>query len=255
MSLSRFQLNGDIALITGSSRGIGLAMARGIAEAGGEVVINARNPADVDRAVAELKKDGLKAHAAPFDVTDRKAVDAAVARIESEIGPVSILCNNAGIQRRTPFVDFPEETWRELMSINLDSVFFVSQIVARRMIPRGRGKIINTCSVGSLLARPTIAPYNASKAAVAMLTKQMCAEWARHGIQANGIAPGYFATELNQALVNDPVFSEWVTKRTPANRWGELDELVGVTILLASPASSFINGQVVYVDGGLTSVI
>jgi gluconate 5-dehydrogenase len=255
MSLSRFQLNGDVALITGSSRGIGLAMARGLAEAGAEVVVNARGAADVDRAVAELRKDGLKAHAAAFDVTDNAAVHAAVARIEVEIGPIAILCNNAGIQRRAPIVDFPAETWRELMAINLDAVFFVSQVVARGMIARGRGKVINTCSVGSQLARGTIAPYNSSKGAVAMLTKSMCAEWARHGIQANGIAPGYFKTELNTALSSDPAFDEFVRRRTPAARWGELDELIGVTILLASPASSFINGQVFFIDGGLTAVI
>ncbi len=255
MSLTRFQLDGEVALITGSSRGIGLAMARGLAEAGAEVVINSRGAAEVERAVAALRADGLKAHAAPFDVTDRNAIGSAVARIEAEAGPISILCNNAGIQRRAPIVDFPEDQWRELMSINLDAVFFVSQVVARGMIERGRGKVINTCSVGSLLARGTIAPYNASKGAVAMLTKTMCAEWAKHGIQANGIAPGYFATDLNMALVNDPAFDEFVRRRTPAARWGNLDELIGITILLASRASSYINGQIVYVDGGLSAVI
>jgi len=255
MSLARFQLDGDVALITGSSRGIGLAMARGLAEAGAEVVINSRGAAEVERAVAALRADGLKAHAAPFDVTDRAAIGTAVSRVEAEVGPISILCNNAGIQRRAPIVDFPEDEWRELMAINLDAVFFVSQVVARGMIARGRGKVINTCSVGSQLARGTIAPYNASKGAVAMLTKTMCAEWAKHGIQANGIAPGYFATDLNVALVNDPAFDEFVRRRTPAARWGKLDELIGITILLASSASSYINGQIFFVDGGLSAVI
>jgi gluconate 5-dehydrogenase len=255
MSLTRFQLDGEVALITGSSRGIGLAMARGLAEAGAEVVINSRGAAEVERAVAALRADGLKAHGAPFDVTDRNAIGSAVARIEAEAGPISILCNNAGIQRRAPIVDFPEDQWRELMSINLDAVFFVSQVVARGMIARGRGKVINTCSVGSQLARATIAPYSASKGAVAMLTRSMCAEWAKHGIQANGIGPGYFKTELTTALVNDPAFTQWVATRTPAGRWGDISELKGVAVFLASDASSYVNGQVIYVDGGILAAI
>lgn len=255
MSLSLFELGGQVAFITGSSRGIGLAIARGLAEAGAEVVLNARNATELDLARAELAKAGYKAHAFAFDITDRTAVIDTVARIEDTIGPIEILFNNAGIQRRAPLEEFPPDTWRELMAINLDSVFYVGQAVARHMIARRRGKIINTCSVGSQLARPTIAPYNTSKAAVAMLTKSMCAEWAKHGIQANGIAPGYFKTKLNVALSSDPVFDEWVRKRTPAGRWGELDELIGVAVLLASSASSFINGQIFYIDGGLTAVI
>ncbi len=255
MSLSRFELGGQVAFITGSSRGIGLAIARGLAEAGAEVVLNARNAEELEGARAELAKAGHKAHALAFDITDQTAVHDFVGLIERDIGPIDILFNNAGIQRRAPLVDFSAETWREVMAINLDSVFYVSQAVARHMIPRGRGKIVNTCSVGSELARPTIAPYNTSKAAVKMLTKSMCCEWARHGIQANGIGPGYFKTELNTALFKDPVFNEWVEKRTPAGRWGELDELIGIAILLASSASSYINGQVFYVDGGITSVL
>jgi len=191
----------------------------------------------------------------PFDVTDSAAVAAGIARIEAGIGPIDILVNNAGIQRRAPLEDFPEATWRELMRTNLDSVFFVAQAVARHMIPRGRGKIVNVCSVQSELGRPGIAPYAASKGAVKMLTKGMCADWARHGLQVNGLGPGYFATELTAALVADPEFSAWLCKRTPAGRWGRVEELGGAMVFLASGASDFVNGQVIYVDGGLTSVV
>jgi gluconate 5-dehydrogenase len=255
MALPLFDLTGRLALITGSSRGIGLTIARGIAAAGAEVVLNARSTDELEGARRALAAEGFRVHALPFDVADRDAVGEAVDHIEDHIGPIDILFNNAGIQRRGPLVEFPVDTWRELMAINLDAVFYVAQAVARHMIPRNRGKIITTCSVGSELARPTIAPYTTSKGAVKMLTKAMCAEWARFNIQANGIGPGYFKTELNTALSADPAFDDWVKKRTPAGRWGELDELVGVAILLASPASSYINGQVIYIDGGTTAVI
>jgi gluconate 5-dehydrogenase len=250
-----FDLSGRIAFITGSSKGIGLAIARGLAEAGATVVLNARNAAELKAARAGLAEAGHKAYAMPFDVTDRAAVNDAVERIEREIGPVEILVNNAGIQRRGPLVDFPLETWREVMATNLDSVFYVGQAAARNMIARGRGKIVNICSLGSEIARPTIGPYNTAKGAVRMLTKAMCAEWARHGIQVNGIGPGYFRTEMNRALADDPAFDGWVRQRTPAGRWGEVGELVGVAVLLASDGSSFINGQIFYIDGGLSAVI
>ncbi len=255
MAQAHFDLSGRVAFITGSSRGIGLAIARGLAEAGAEVVINGRNTEEVERSRKELADAGHKAHARAFDITDQAAVARHVDLIEKEIGPIDILFNNAGIQRRAPLVEFKTETWRELMNINLDAVFYVGQAVARHMIPRGRGKIVNTCSVGSELARATIGPYNTSKGAVKMLTKSMCVEWARHGIQVNGIGPGYFKTELNKALYTDPVFDEFVRKRTPAARWGELSELIGVALLLASDASSYINGHILYVDGGLTAVL
>jgi gluconate 5-dehydrogenase len=252
---SIFDLSGRVALITGSSRGIGFAIARGLAEAGAEVIVNSRNPAEVERARKELADAGHKAHARAFDITDQPAVTKHIDLIEAEIGPIDILFNNAGIQRRGPLVEFKAETWRELMTTNLDAVFYVGQAVARHMIPRARGKIVNTCSVGSELARATIAPYTTSKGAVKMLTKAMCVEWARHGIQVNGIGPGYFKTELNKVLYTDPVFDDFVRKRTPAARWGELSELVGVALLLASDASSYINGHILYVDGGLTAVL
>jgi len=250
-----FDLKGRRALVTGSGQGIGLALAGALAGAGAAVVLNGRDAAKLDRAAAMLRATGAEASIASFDVTDSAAVAAGIARIEAGIGPIDILVNNAGIQRRAPLEDFPEATWRELMRTNLDSVFFVAQAVARHMIPRGRGKIVNVCSVQSELGRPGIAPYAASKGAVKMLTKGMCADWARHGLQVNGLGPGYFDTELTAALVADPEFSAWLCKRTPAGRWGRVEELGGAMVFLASGASDFVNGQVIYVDGGLTSVV
>jgi gluconate 5-dehydrogenase len=247
-----FDLTGRLALVTGSSRGIGRAIAEGYVAAGARVVINGRDAKAVDAAVAAL---GNSAVAMPFDVTNSTAVEGAVARIEKDIGPIDILVNNAGMTKRFPFTEFPEADWRQIMATNLDSVFFVTQSVARRMIPRGKGKIVNICSVMSELGRPTIAPYVASKGAVKMLTKSMCSEFAKHGVTANGIAPGYFATELNMTLVNDEKFSAWVCARTPAGRWGKVEELQGAAIFLASDASSYVNGHVLFVDGGMTAVV
>ena len=254
-TLNLFNLAGRRALITGSSRGIGLALARGLARAGAAVVINARDEASAATAQGLLRDEGLDATAALFDVTQANDVSTAIDAVESETGPIDILVNNAGVQRRAPLESFAAQDWSELMSVNLDGVFHVSQAVGRHMLRRGRGKIINICSVQGELARPTIAPYAASKGAVRMLTKGMCADWARHGIQINAIAPGYFATDLNRALVDDPEFSSWLCKRTPAGRWGNVDELCGAAVFLASDASSFVNGQTLFVDGGLTSVV
>jgi gluconate 5-dehydrogenase len=247
-----FDLTGRLALITGSSRGIGRAIAEGYLAAGARVVINGRDKDAVAAAVTAL---GSNAQAAPFDVTSSAGVEAAIEKIERDIGPIDILVNNAGMTKRMPFTEFPEADWRQIMATNLDSVFFVTQSVARRMIARSRGKIVNICSVMSELGRPTIAPYTASKGAVKMLTKAMCAEFAKHGITANGISPGYFGTELNQALMADEKFSAWVCARTPAGRWGKVEELQGAAIFLASDASSFVNGHILFVDGGMTAVV
>jgi gluconate 5-dehydrogenase len=250
-----FTLANTVALVTGSSAGIGRALAQGLAGAGATVVVNGRDAGKVEAAVAELVGSGLKAYGATFDVTDRAAVGEAVTRIEKEIGPIEVLVNNAGIQRRGPLEDFPEETWRELMRANLDSVFFVGQAVAKRMIARKRGRIINIGSVQSELARANIAPYTASKGAVKMLTKGMATDWGKYGLRVNAIAPGYFRTELNKALVEDEKFSSWLTARTPMARWGDVDELVGAAIFLGSDASSFVNGHILYVDGGITACL
>ncbi len=250
-----FNLAGRRALITGSSAGIGLALARGLAQAGAQVVLNGRR-ADVLQASAQaLAQEGLAVEQQVFDVTDSKAVHAAVADIESRLGPIDILVNNAGMQRRAPLDQFDPQDWQTLMRTNLDSVFHVSQAVARHMIPRGRGKIINICSVQSELGRPGIAPYTASKGAVKMLTKGMAIDWGPHGLNVNGIGPGYFKTELNQALVADETFSRWLTGRTPSRRWGEVEELAGAAVFLASDASTFVNGHILYVDGGVTATL
>ncbi len=250
-----FDLTGKRALITGSGQGIGLALATGLGRAGAMVVLNGRHADKLERAAQDLRAHNITVELAPSDVTDQNAVAAGVDLIESQNGPIDVLVNNAGIQRRAPLEDFPVDTWRELMCTNLDSVFFVGQAVARHMITRKRGKIINVCSVQSELGRPSIAPYAASKGAVKMLTKGMCADWAPHGLQVNGLGPGYFATELTRALVQDRQFTEWLGKRTPAGGWGNLDELMGAAIFLASAASDFVNGQILYVDGGMTSVV
>lgn len=248
-----FDLTGRTALITGSSKGIGLAIARGLSDAGAAVVLNGRNWEQLERTRAMLESEGRDVYARSFDVTDATAVENNVAGIEAEIGPIEILFNNAGVQHRAPLQDFPLEAWERLRAANIDSVFFVGQAVAKRMIPRGRGKIINIASVQSELARPNIAPYTATKGAVKMLTKGMATDWARHGLQINAIGPGYFKTELNAALMEDPDFNAWLEKRTPAGRWGTVDELIGAAVFLASDASSFVNGHVLYVDGGITA--
>jgi gluconate 5-dehydrogenase len=250
-----FDLVHRVAFVTGSSKGIGLAIAEGLANAGAEVVLNARNATELEAARRRLADAGHKVHALAFDVTDQNAVALNVDRIEREIGPIDILFNNAGIQRRGALIDATAETWRAVMAANLDSLFFVGQAVARKMLPRGRGKIVNTCSLTSEVARPTIAPYTAAKGAVKMLTRAMCVEWAPSGLQVNGIGPGYFKTELNRALIEDAAFDAWLRKRTPAGRWGEVEELQGVAVFLASDASAYVNGQVIYVDGGLLASV
>ena len=249
MSIQLFDLTGRRALVTGSSQGIGFALAKGLAAAGAQVILNGRDEARL-KAAAESLGAG---HTLAFDATDHEAARKAVDAFEAEVGAIDILVNNAGMQYRTPLEDFPAEAFERLLRTNVSSVFNVGQAVARHMIARGAGKIINIASVQTALARPGIAPYTATKGAVGNLTKGMATDWAKYGLQCNAIAPGYFDTPLNAALVADPAFSAWLEKRTPAGRWGKVDELVGACIFLASNASSFVNGHTLYVDGGITA--
>jgi gluconate 5-dehydrogenase len=242
-----FDLSGRSALVTGSTRGLGLALARALAEAGARVSVNGRSA----EAAAEVAVSIDGATAAPFDVTDESAVAAGVAAI----GPVDVLVNNAGMTLRKPLVDLSLEEWRGVIDTNLTSAFLVARAVAPGMIERGAGKIVNVCSVMSELARETIAPYTAAKGGLKMLTRAMCSEWARHGIQANAIAPGYFDTELTEPLRADAAFDAWLRRRVPAGRWGMPDELAGAVVFFASSASDYVNGQILYVDGGLTAVV
>ena len=254
-SLSQFSLSGKRALITGSSRGIGFAIAGALAGAGADVILNSRDTKSLGEATASLADSGAQARAVAFDVTRRESVEAAIAYVEAEIGPLDVLVNNAGMQFRSPLEEFPEDKFEQVMATNVSSVYLVGKAVARRMIPRGAGKIINICSLMSGVARASIAPYAASKAAVANLTRGMAPEWARHGLNINGIAPGYFKTELNDALVNNPDFCGWIEKRTPMGRWGEVAELGGAAVFLASEASSFVNGHILYVDGAFMATV
>ncbi len=248
-----FRLDGRLALVTGSSSGIGLALARGLAQAGAAVVLNGRDAHKLAQAAALLASEGLQVHTRAFDVTRRSEVNAGVAAIESQIGAIDILVNNAGLQRRAAFHEFDSADWDAVMRTNVDSVFHVGQAVAKCMIERKRGRIINTCSVMSELGRPGVAPYTASKGAVKMLTKGMAIDLGPHGINVNGIGPGYFKTELTEKLVNDPAFSDWLVKRTPNRRWGDVEDLAGAAVFLASDASRFVNGHILYVDGGVTA--
>lgn len=248
MSVQLFNLTGRRALITGSSQGIGLALAHGLAAAGAEVVLNGRDAAKLAAAAAGL----AGAQVLAFDATDHAAVKAAVDGFEAAHGPIDILVNNAGMQHRSPLEDFPPEAFERLLHTNISTVFNVGQACAKHMIARGRGKIINIASVQTALARPSIAPYTATKGAVGNLTKGMATDWAKYGLNCNAIAPGYFDTPLNAALVADADFSAWLEKRTPAGRWGKVEELVGACIFLASDASSFVNGHILYVDGGIS---
>ena len=250
-----FDLSGRRALITGSNKGIGFALAKGLAEHGAEIILNGRSKDKVDAAVASLKSAGHSVGGSVFDVTDGKSVRTEIDRIETQTGAIDILVNNAGMQFRTQLEDFPHDKWEELLRTNVSSVFYAGQAAARHMIKRGRGKIINIASVQSELARPSIAPYTATKGAVRNLTKGMCTDWAKYGLQINAIAPGYFKTPLNQALVDNPEFSAWLEKRTPSGRWGHVEELVGAAVFLASDASSFVNGIMLHVDGGITASV
>jgi gluconate 5-dehydrogenase len=255
MSTKLFDLTGRTALVTGSSRGLGRAMAEGIAAAGATVVLNGSDPGRLAAAAGEMRGLGRVVHEACFDVTDEAGIVDAFERFDRDGIAIDILVNNAGIQLRRPMVDLATEDWRRVIETNLTSAFVVGREAAKRMIPRGRGKVINIGSLTSALARATVAPYTVAKGGIKMLTQAMTAEWAAHGIQANAIGPGYMLTDMNQALVDNPAFDAWVKGRTPARRWGRPDELVGTAVFLASAASDYVNGQIIYVDGGMLAVL
>ncbi len=255
MSTHLFDLTGRTALVTGSSRGLGRAMAEGLAAAGAAVVLNGVDAARLAAAAAEMRAAGHTAHEACFDVTDEAGILAAFAILDARGVAVDVLVNNAGMQLRRPMVELETADWRRVIETNLTSAFVIGREAAKRMIPRGRGKIINIGSLTSDAARATVAPYTAAKGGIKMLTRAMTAEWAAHGIQANAIGPGYMLTDMNQALVDNPSFNAWVLARTPSRRWGKPEELIGTAVFLASAASDYVNGQIIYVDGGMLAVL
>ena len=253
MSANLFDLTGKIALITGGGSGLGNAIAHGLAGAGANVILNGRRRDKLEEAVRALRAKGLNGGLAAFDVTDSAAVNAGVAAAVAECGPIDILVNNAGMQHRQPIEDFTDSEWKRMMDTNLNSAFYVARAVIPSMKSRRSGKIINICSVLSFVSRPTIVPYAVTKGGLAMFTKGLAVELASHNIQVNGIGPGFYKTEMNAALFANPEFDAWVCKRTPAARWGEPAELAGAAVFLASGASSYVNGQILCVDGGFTS--
>jgi gluconate 5-dehydrogenase len=250
-----FDLQNKVALITGSSHGLGFSIARGLGQAGATLVLNGRDEEKLQNAVSNLSGAGLSVSGYAFDVTKEKQIQRNIPIIEEEVGPVHILVNSAGIQRRGPLEHIEESVWREVIDINLTGVFLASKHVAQRMITRKSGKIINICSLMSEFGRATTGPYTAAKGGVKMLTKAMAVEWAEYNIQVNGIGPGYFLTEMTRPLAEDPKFDAWIRSRTPARRWGDPGELVGTAIYLASNASDFVTGQIIYVDGGIFSAL
>ena len=251
MSTTLFSLEGKNALVTGATQGLGFAIAKSLGQAGATLIINARNPDKLAKALQEFRNEGLTVHGYLFDVTDSAAIEAGVQQIENEVGPIDILVNNAGIIKRTPLEDMADADWSEVLDINLTGVFKMTKPVAKRMIARKQGKIINMCSMMSELGRPNVGAYAASKGGLKMLTKNMATEWAKHNVQVNAIGPGYYITELTKPLVDDEKFNNFIINRTPAARWGWPHELGGAAIFLASAAGDFVNGQVIYVDGGI----
>jgi gluconate 5-dehydrogenase len=255
MPTKLFDLSGRTALVTGSSRGLGRAMAEGLAEAGARVILNGANVERLSCAAEEMRGQGHDILMARFDVCSETEVTAAFERFDADGVVVDILVNNAGIQFRKPMVELATADWQRVIDTNLTSAFVVGREAARRMIPRGRGKVINIGSLTSELARATVTPYAVAKGGIKMLTKGMAAEWGAYNIQANAIGPGYMLTDMNEALVSNPDFDAWVKARTPARRWGKPEELVGTAVFLASAASDYVNGQIIYVDGGMISVL
>ena len=251
-----FDLTGQIALITGATHGLGMAMATAIGKAGATLVINGHTPAKMEEALASYRAAGLTAHGYLFDVTDAQQVKQKIAQIEQEVGPISILVNNAGIIKRIPALEMDEADFRHVLDVDLTAPFIVSKHVARYMVERQQGKIINICSMMSELGRDTVSAYAAAKGGLKMLTRNLATEWARYNVQVNGIGPGYFATEQTAPIrVEGHPFNDFIVRRTPAGRWGDPEDLGGAAVFLSSKASDFINGQIIYVDGGILATI
>lgn len=250
-----FDIAGKVALVTGSGRGLGYTLAEGLAEAGCRIILNDNNVERLNEAVETLTSEGHEVYGAAFDVSDEAQVVAQIGSLKDSVGDIDILVNNAGIQIRGMLEEFDTTDWDLMMNVNLKGAFVVSKVVGKGMIERQAGKIINICSIQSELARPSITPYTASKGGLRNLTKGMATDWARHNIQINGIAPGYFKTAMTKALYEDEKFDAWLCARTPSNRWGNPEELVGALIFLSSAASSYVNGQLLYIDGGMTACV
>ena len=257
MITSLFDLTGKVALVTGATHGLGMAMAKGIGKAGATVVINGNSSQEkIDKAVAAFKAEGIQAFGYRFDVTNEEEVQKAIVRIQNEVGPIDILVNNAGIIKRTPLVDMEVTDFEQVIKVDLVSPFIVSKAVVKGMIQRKAGKIINICSMMSELGRNTVGAYAAAKGGLKMLTQNMCVEWAPHNIQVNGIGPGYFATKQTKPIrVDGHPFNEFIVNRTPAGVWGDPNELQGAAVFLSAKASNFVNGQILYVDGGILATI
>ena len=256
MSTNLFDLSGKTALVTGGTHGIGMAIATGLAEAGATLIVNGRSSQKLEAAKEAYASNGINAHAYVLDVTDEEAVNSTIPKIEKDVGPIDILVNNAAIIKRIPILEMTADVVRQVVDVNLTGQFIMAKAVAKGMIERGHGKIINLCSMMSELGRNTVSAYAASKGGLKMLTKNMATEWAKHNIQINGIGPGYIATSQTAPLREEGhPFNEFILGRTPAGRWGDPEDLAGAAIFLASKASDFVNGIVLYVDGGILATI
>lgn len=256
MSLNLFDLKGKTALITGGTHGLGMAMAKGLGNAGATLVINGHTPEKMEKALQEYKSEGITAHGYLFDVTKEPEAKTNIEKIEKEVGPIDILVNNAGIIKRVPLEDMEVEDFKTVVEVDLVAPFIMAKAVIKGMIQRGHGKVINICSMMSELGRDTVGAYASAKGGLKMLTQNMATEWAKHNIQVNGIGPGYFATEQTAPIRKDGhPMHEFIINRTPAGKWGEPDQLAGAAIFLASEASEFVNGQIIYVDGGILATI
>ncbi|MFC2091096.1 gluconate 5-dehydrogenase [Bacteroidota bacterium] len=256
MSIKLFDLTGKTALITGATHGLGMAIAKGLAHAGAKIIVNDIFPEKLEQARNEYKEAGIDAAMYMLNVTDETAVEETIPKIEKEVAPIDILVNNAGIIKRIPILEMKADEFREVLDVDLTGPFIMSKAIVPGMIERGHGKIINMCSMMSELGRNTVSAYAAAKGGLKMLTRNMATEWAKYNIQANGIGPGYFATSQTAPIrVDGHPFNEFIINRTPAGKWGDPDELAGTAIFLASDASNFVNGIVVYVDGGILATI